>query len=159
LRPLHRLLLAALLAALFAREAAAQAVFPASNGQILAGVTDVDAQVLVLNWLALEGSQDEFRDAAQTAFRSAVKTLGVAPDKNANFLFCELKVVGVGTAVVYSWDVGYYEFVVGGAHHLQWTTGGIVRVGRSNFTAAAAIEECADGFRREWTRWNPRPSR
>jgi hypothetical protein len=147
-------LLAALLGWLPAREAGAQAVFPADNGQILAGVTQVDAQVLVLNWLEMGGSQEGFRTDAQAAFRTAVEAVGVAPDQAANFLFCELKVAGVGGGVVYSWSVGYYEFVVGGAHHLQWTSGGIVRTGRTNFSAAAAIEECGDAFRREWTRWN-----
>jgi hypothetical protein len=131
------------------------AVFPVNNGEILAGVTAVDAQVLVLNWLEMGPALNEFKDAAQTAFRSAVRTLGVVPDGNANFLFCELKVVGIGrAAVVYSWSLGYYEYVVGGAHHLQWTTGGIVRVGRTNFSPAAAVEECAAGFKLEWSRWN-----
>ena len=152
---LSKLVFALALGALGARGAAAQAVFPVENGQVLAGVTDVDAQVLVLNWLGLERNQAEFKDAAQTAFRAAVAGAGVAPDRNANFLFCELKVAGVGgAAVVYSWSVGYYEFVVGGAHHLQWTTGGIVRVGASNFSPATAVEECGAGFQREWSRWN-----
>ena len=163
-RNLARLALAVLLGVVAVGPASAQsafpsdngaAVFPANNGRILAGVTEVDAQVLVLNWLEMGEGQDGFRAAAQEAFRAAVGATGVAPDRNANFLFCELQVAGVGrAAVVYSWSVGYYEFVVGGAHHLQWTTGGIVRVGRTNFTPAAAIEECAAGFRSEWTRWN-----
>jgi hypothetical protein len=163
---LRFVVLAAALGALAPRPASAQdgfsaetgaAVFPVANGRVLTGVTAVDAQVLVLNWLEMDGAgQTEFKDAAQAAFRDAVRAVGVAPDRRANFLFCELKVAGVGRgAVVYSWSLGYYEYVVGGAHHLQWTTGGIVRVGRTNFSPAAAVEECADGFRREWTRWNP----
>jgi hypothetical protein len=109
----------------------------------------------VLNWLEMGEGQDAFRAAAQEAFRAGVSATGVAADRNANFLFCELKVAGVGrAAVVYSWSLGYYEYVVGGAHHLQWTTGGIVRVGRTNFSPAAAVEECAGGFAREWSRWN-----
>ena len=153
--PLRTLVVTIALGALCARGAAAQAVFPVENGQILAGVNEVDAQVLVLNWLGVEQSQAEFQTAAQTAFRATVAAAGVAPDRNANFLFCELKVAGVGrAAVVYSWSVGYYEYVVGGAHHLQWTTGGIVRVGAANFTPAAAVEECGAGFQREWSRWN-----
>jgi hypothetical protein len=153
---LRSLLFAGCLAAsLAARPARAQAVFPAENGQILTGVTAVDAQALVLNWLGMEGGPDALKADAQEAFQSAVEAIGVTADRNANFLFCELKVAGVGRAtVVYSWSVGYYEFVVGGAHRLQWTTGGIVTVGRTNFSGATAIEECAEGFRREWTRWN-----
>lgn len=133
-----------------------QAVFPAANGEALAGVSRVDAQALVLNWLDLEGDRGAFGREADRAFRAALPSFGVQVDGDvSHFLFCELKLAGAGGAVVYSWAVGLYEFVVGGAHRLQWTTGGIVRVGRANFSPRVAVEECAEGFRREWTRWNP----
>jgi hypothetical protein len=138
------------------RPLAGQAVFPVANGEILAGVSDVDAQVLVVNWLDLAGDRERFTAEAQGSFVSALERMGLAADNRAaNFLFCELRVAGVGSGVVYSWSVGYYEFVVGGAHRLQWTNGGIVKVGRAGFAGAAAVEECAESFRGEWTRWNP----
>ncbi|MSR35689.1 MAG: hypothetical protein EXR95_03445 [Gemmatimonadetes bacterium] len=153
---LTRAFLAGLLALGSCRSAAAQAVFPVANGEVLAGVTAVDAQALVVNWLDIELDRDSFRSEAQGALVSALEQLGVEGDDHAaNFLFCELKIAGAGNAVVYSWAISYYEFVVGGAHRLQWTTGGIVKVGRASFSGHAAVEECAEGFRREWTRWNP----
>lgn len=154
-----RLLLAGILAACAWRPAAAQSVFPAANGEALAGVTAVDAQVLVLNWLEVKGDQEAFRARAQPAFAQAIRGLGLSvADDAPNFLFCELKVAEAPDgSIVYAWAIGYYEFVVAGAHRLQWTTGGIVRVAGGRFTGRTAVEECTDGFRREWSKANPRP--
>jgi len=165
LRLVHLPLLACLLGLMPVADVAAQAespvgngaaVFPVDNGHVLTGVDAVDAQVLLLNWLDMDGDARAFRAAANAEFRSAIRQLGVSVQGQvSHFLFCELKVAGVGAGgVVYSWAVGYYEFVVGGAHRLEWTTGGIVKVGRRNFSASAAIDECVEGFGREWTRWN-----
>ena len=139
-----------------ARPAAAQSAFPAENGRALAGVTAVDAQVLILNWLDVDADREAFRRQAQAAFRAAVEQAGAHVDGNVgHFLFCELKVAGGTDGAVYSWSVSLYEFVVAGAHRVQWTTGGIVKVRTAGFTPGAVVEECGAGFRREWARWNP----
>ena len=137
---------------------AGQGVFPEANGAALAGVAAVDAQVLVLNWLDVGEDRDRFQAHAESAFEAALRSDGMIVGRDApNSLFCELKVAEIASrSIVYSWAIGYYEFVIAGAHRLQWTTGGIVRMGSSNFSGQAAIEECADRFRQEWLRWNPR---
>lgn len=136
--------------------ASAQSAFPAENGRALVGVTAVDAQVLVLNWLDVSADQDAFRRQAQSAFRSSIQEMGVDVSGNVgHYLFCELKVAGGDDGAVYSWSVNLYEFVVGGAHRVQWTTGGIVKVRTAGFTPRTLVEECGTGFRREWARWNP----
>lgn len=139
--------------------ASAQSFFPEENGVALAGVQAFDASVRVLTWLAMDGDRELFMDNADSDFVLALRRDGVRVEPSApNYLFCEIKLAGLSSSslVAYSWSIAFYDFTSDGLHALQWTTGGIVTVGRNNFTAESAIEGCADAFASERLRWNPR---
>ena len=57
--------------------------------------------------------------------------------------------------VVYAWGVEYYDYNPVGLNAFLWRSGGIVTVGRNNFTPELAVEECENAFASEWLRWNP----
>jgi hypothetical protein len=137
--------------------AVGQAVFPEENGQALKGVQAVDAIVEIQTWLGMTGDRDRLEQNIQSAFALGLRRDRVRVDSSAaNYLFCELKFAEASGLVAYSYDLAYYSFELSGVHRLLWTTGGIVTVGRSNFTPEAVAKTCVDAFANEWLRWNPR---
>lgn len=134
----------------------AQAVFPDANGAALADVAAFDAHASSSAWLNMEQDRDLFDKNVQRAFELGLRRDGVRVEASApNYLFCNLAVAHASGLIAYAWQLEYYSFELVGVHQLLWETGGIVTVGRSNFDADAAVEECIDGFANEWLRWNP----
>jgi hypothetical protein len=136
--------------------ARAQAIFPEENGKVLAGVTSFDASVSLSTWLNVPDDRPRFRTNAQSAFELALRRDGVIVEVAAPNFICRIKAAHNTGLIVYAWDVEYYDYQRAGVHVLQWTAGGIVTVGRNNFTPQAAIQECSNAFANEWLKQNPR---
>ena len=130
--------------------------FPDGNGAALAGVYEFDARVIVSTWLEIDSKRDRFRENAETAFILALRRDGVRVEITApNYLYCYIKAADVLDSVVaYAWSVEYYDYNPDGLNALLWRSGGIVTVGRNNFTSESAVEECENAFASEWLRWN-----
>ena len=136
----------------------AQDLFPRENAGALAGVESFDAQVSIQswNWLGMEGDQERFRDSANTAFQSGLRRAGVMVTFSVeNVLFCRLKLANAEGLIVYSYEISFYEWVTAGLHRLLWSRGGIVRVGRDDFSAEDVAGTCVDAFTSEWHEQNP----
>jgi hypothetical protein len=135
----------------------AQAVFPEKNGAVLAGVDAVDAYIVVATWMNVAGDRERFADNAQAAFRLGLRRDGVRVEVSApNYLICELSMAQSGGVVAYHYRLRYHTWAPSGVHALQWETGGMVTVGRSNFGHEGAAQVCVDDFSSEWLKWNPR---
>jgi hypothetical protein len=133
------------------------AIFPVENGRALAGIQAFDARVSILTWLEVRDDRDRLRNNMQAAFELALRRDGVVVDRGApNYLICELWMAESSGLLSYVWIVNYYDFEPQGVHRLLWRSGGIVTVGRTNFSAESAAKSCADGFAIEWLKWNPR---
>ena len=132
--------------------------FPEQNGVALRGVEEFDASVVVLTWLNMDEDSERFRDNADSDFVLALRRDGIRVESSApNYLFCEINLAGLADSslVAYTWKIKFYDYTIDGLHVLLWETGGIVTVGRTNFTPESAVELCADAFASEWLRWNP----
>jgi hypothetical protein len=139
-----------------ARTAAQAATFPEENAKSLAGVRSFDAKVAIFTWLNMPEERSRFLNQADSIFRAGLSRTGVSVDPAApNYLFCELWVAEASGLIAYAWNVSYYLHELAGVHRLEWRTGGMVTVGRNNFSAQAAATACVDAFAREWRTRNP----
>jgi hypothetical protein len=153
LRPLA---LATLLGVLPDSPAAAQAVFPEANAKALTGIRSFDAKAAVFTWLNMTDDRSRFLSQADSVFHGGIGRAGAVVDVAApNYLFCELWVAEASGLVAYAWNVSYYVHELTGVHRLEWRTGGMVTVGRNNFSAQSAATVCVDAFSTEWRRQNP----
>jgi hypothetical protein len=136
--------------------AGAQAVFPEQNARALAGVRAFDAKAAVFTWLNMPDDRSRFLSQADSTFHAGLARAGAVVDPAApNYLFCELWVAEASGLVAYSWNVSYYVHELTSVHRLEWRVGGMVTVGRNNFTPQSATTVCVDAFATEWRRRNP----
>ena len=136
--------------------ASAQAAFPEENARALTGVRAFDAKAAVFTWLNMPEDRARFLNQADSVFHLGITRAGAAVDRAApNYLFCELWVAEASGLVAYAWNVSYYMHELAGVHSLQWRQGGMVTVGRNNFTPQSAATVCVDAFTAEWRRRNP----
>jgi hypothetical protein len=132
------------------------ATFPEENAKSLTGVRAFDAKVAIFTWLNMPEERQRFLNQADSIFRSGIVRAGVAVDPAApNYLFCELWVAEASGLIAYAWNVSYYLHELAGVHRLEWRTGGMVTVGRNNFSAQSAANACVEAFAREWRIRNP----
>jgi hypothetical protein len=138
------------------RIAGAQAAFPEDNVRALTEVRAFDAKAAVFTWLNMPEDRSVFLGAADSVFQGGLTRAGVSVDPAApNYLFCELWVAEASGLVAYAWNVSYYVHELAGVHRLEWRSGGMVTVGRNNFSAQSAATVCVDTFTTEWRRRNP----
>jgi hypothetical protein len=136
--------------------AAQAATFPEENAKALTGVRAFDAKVAIFTWLNMPEERQRFLNQADSIFRAGIVRTGVAVDPAApNYLFCELWVAEASGLIAYAWNVSYYLHELAGVHRLEWRTGGMVTVGRNNFSAQSASTACVEAFAREWRMRNP----
>ena len=136
----------------------AQATFPQGNEVALAGVRSFDARVVVQVWLEMEDDQERFRQNAQTAFELGLRRDGVTVTTDApNYLLCTFRLTSSDSGlIIYSYGVQYFAFNFdGGVHALLWEDGGMVTVGRDNFSAPYAASDCVNNFANAWLAQNP----
>ena len=155
---MHRaqLLILVLALIMLPAESTAQAVLPTLNGQALEGVRSFDTHVRIATWLVEDEDRDRLRDNATSTFELALRRDGVVVDREApNYLICEIWAAQSGGTMVYTYIVNYYTYALSGVHRLEWRGGGIVTVGRRNFSTREVGQDCADTFANEWLRWNP----
>jgi hypothetical protein len=146
----------ALLLAISHGWASAQATFPEENAKALAGVRAFDAKAAVFTWLNMPEDRARFLNQADSVFHLGITRAGATVDRAApNYLFCELWVAEASGLVAYAWNVSYYVHELAGVHRLEWRQGGMVTVGRNNFTPQSSATVCVDAFTAEWRRRNP----
>ena len=153
------LILSLLLVVAAPEAASAQATFPEDNARALTGIRAFDGKVAIFTWLNMQEDRTRFLSQADSVFQGGLTRTGVAVDAGApNYLFCELWVAEASGLIAYAWNVSYYLHELTGVHRLEWRTGGMVTVGRNNFTAQSAATVCVDAFSNEWRRRNPGPA-
>jgi len=134
----------------------AQATFPEGNGAALVGVRAFDAKAAVFTWLNMPEDRAAFVNRADSVFRASLPPAVTVDASAPNYLFCELWVADASGLIAFAWNVSYYIHELSGVHRLDWRTGGMITIGRNNFSAPAATKVCVDAFLAEWTRRNPR---
>jgi hypothetical protein len=124
----------------------------------LTGVGTFNAVFEVAVWANVEEDQDEFQRAGQAAFELGLRRDGVGVERSApNFLICSVGVSeGRDGLMTVHMSVEYFERESDGLQGLLWETGGMATAGERTFNAGRVAETCADYFRNEWLRWNPR---
>ena len=138
----------------------AQAVFPESNANVLAGVEAVDAIVSINMWIDMPEDREAFQSQMQRVFELGLRRDGVEVRTSApNYLVCmfsyrrERPDRGI---VAYSFELDYFKFKTEGVHELLWRVAGLGTIGVDNLDASEDANTCVDFFAREWLRWNPR---
>ena len=143
---------------MFPATSSAQAVFPMFNGEALEGVQSFNALVSIPTWFNVSEDRERFRTNVQSYFELALRRDGVTVDGAVpNALLCEVWASeSDGGLVSYTYIVKYFTLSSFGVHRLEWRQGGVVTVGRRNFSAADVAQDCADTFANEWLKRNPR---
>ena len=135
---------------------AAQAqVFPPGNGISLSGKSRFDQYVEIRDWQDIGTEQGEFRLAAQRAFESALKDVGVRRQPSSiDYLVCSIQAISDDTQVAYAVALEYWEKHSTDVHVLQWKNAGMNLLSKDTFAPETVAEQCADYFSQEWLKWN-----
>lgn len=97
-----------------------------------------------------------FKENGQRAFELALRRDGVVVERAAlNFLSCYVNASESNGLITYAWAVRFWDFSSEGLQTLLWEASGLVTLGRNNFTADSAAQDCADGFANAWLAQNP----
>lgn len=130
-------------------------VFPPGNGISLSGKSRFDQYVEIRDWQDIGKEQGEFRLAAQRAFESALKNVGVRRQPSSvDYLVCSVQAISDDSQVAYAVALEYWEKHSTDVHVLQWKNAGMSFLSKETFVPETVAEQCANYFSQEWLKWN-----